>query len=149
MRTPRAERLKPVIEMATRAERSAAARMARAQAQLNQAEIKLGDLEGYRSDYQQQWLTNGRQGVGGQWLMNYQRFLSQLEQAITQQQQFVAWQQEQFELARTHWQQRYARLEGLRKLVQRYADEARLSQERSEQKQQDELAQRLARSLDE
>jgi flagellar FliJ protein len=43
------------------------------------------------------------------------------------------------------WQQRYARLEGLRKLVQRYQEEARLSADRREQKLLDELAQRIRR----
>ena len=46
--------------------------------------------------------------------------------------------------ARQQWQERYARLEGLRKLVQRYRDEARMAEDKREQKQLDELAQRLS-----
>jgi flagellar FliJ protein len=76
--------------------------------------------------------------------MNYQRFLSQLEQAISQQAQALAWHQGAVDKARLQWQERYARLEGLRKLVQRYRDEARLAEDKREQKQLDELAQRLA-----
>ena len=87
MARDRASRLAPVVDMAQRAERAAAVQLARAQGQLTQAEVKLGELERYRSDYQQQWLQSGRQGVSGEWLMNYQRFLSQLEQAISQQAQ--------------------------------------------------------------
>ncbi|MCY1552254.1 Flagellar FliJ protein [compost metagenome] len=50
---------------------------------------------------------------------------------------------------REAWQQRYARLEGLRKLVQRYLDEARMAEDKREQKLLDELAQRLpARDAD-
>jgi flagellar FliJ protein len=41
------------------------------------------------------------------------------------------------------WQQRYARMEGLRKLVKRYQDEARLAEDKREQKLLDELSQRL------
>jgi len=41
------------------------------------------------------------------------------------------------------WQQRYARVEGLRKLVQRYLEEARAAADKREQKLLDELAQRL------
>jgi flagellar FliJ protein len=41
------------------------------------------------------------------------------------------------------WQQRHARLEGLRKLVQRYLDEARKVEDKREQKLLDELAQRM------
>jgi flagellar FliJ protein len=144
----RAARLVPVVEMAERAEREAARMLGRCQGQLTQAEMKLGELERYRSDYQQQWIEEGRRGVSGQWLMNYQRFLSQLESAIGQQMQSVNWHRDNLDKARGAWQQRYARLEGLRKLVQRYLDEARAADDKREQKLLDELVQRLpARDL--
>jgi flagellar FliJ protein len=144
----RAARLAPVVEMAERAEREAARMLGRCQGQLTQAEMKLGELERYRADYQQQWIEEGKRGVSGQWLMNYQRFLSQLESAIGQQLQSVKWHRDNLDKARAAWQQRYARLEGLRKLVQRYLDEARAADDKREQKLLDELAQRLpARDL--
>ncbi|MCY1273162.1 Flagellar FliJ protein [compost metagenome] len=139
----RAARLAPVVEMAERAEREAARMLGRCQGQLTQAEMKLGELERYRGDYQQQWIEEGRRGVSGQWLMNYQRFLSQLESAIGQQLQSVKWHRDNLDKARAAWQQRYARLEGLRKLVQRYLDEARAADDKREQKLLDELVQRL------
>lgn len=129
--------------MAERAEREAALALGHGQGLLKQAEAKLGELERYRSDYQQQWINEGQRGVSGQWLMNYQRFLSQLETAIAQQRQSLAWHQSNVDKLRSVWQQRYARLEGLRKLVQRYIDEARLAEDKREQKLLDELAQRL------
>lgn len=144
MAVSRAARLAPVIEMAERAEREAAQVLGRCQQQLRQAQGKLGELERYRGDYQQQWISQGQQGVSGQWLMNYQRFLTQLETAIGQQRQAAAWQQDNVDKARAVWQQRYARLEGLRKLVQRYLQEAQQAQDRREQKMLDEFAQRLA-----
>jgi flagellar FliJ protein len=140
----RAARLAPVIDMAERAEREAARALGRTQSLLSQAEVKLGELERYLGDYQQQWLTQGRQGVSGQWLMGYQRFLSQLETAIGQQRQAVSWHLNSVNKARELWQQRYARLEALRKLVQRYQQEARQAEDKREQKMLDELAQRLS-----
>lgn len=131
--------------MAERAEREAARQLGHFQGQLNQAEGKLNDLQRYLTDYQQQWMEEGRRGVSGQWLMNYQRFLSQLESAIVQQRQSVEWHRGNLDKARDAWQQRYARLEGLRKLVQRYQDEARQAADKREQKLFDELAQRLKR----
>ncbi|MBB2495899.1 flagellar export protein FliJ [Aquipseudomonas ullengensis] len=144
MANSRAARLAPVIEMAERAEREAARQLGHFQGLLNKAEVQLGELERYRGDYQQQWITEGRQGVSGQWLMNYQRFLTQLESAIGQQMNTVNWHRDNLAKARDAWQQRYARLEGLRKLVQRYIDEARQIEDRREQKLLDELAQRLS-----
>jgi len=144
----RARRLAPVVEMAERAEREAARKLGHCQGLVSQAEVKLGELERYRGDYQQQWLNEGRQGVSGQWLMNYQRFLTQLETAIGQQHSSLQWHRENLARARELWQQRYARLEGLRKLVQRYLEEARAAQDKREQKLLDELAQRLSARSD-
>jgi flagellar FliJ protein len=144
MANSRAARMAPVVEMAERAEREAARQMAHMQGLLGKAEAQLGELERYRADYQQQWISEGSKGVSGQWLMNYQRFLSQLETAIGQQLQSIHWHRENLHKARAVWQQRYARVEGLRKLVQRYRDEARVAEDRREQKLLDELAQRLS-----
>lgn len=143
MSLKRAERLLPVVQMAEREEQDAARALARSQEQLRQGEVKLGELQRYRHDYQQQWLQQGSQGVSGQWLMNYQRFLSQLEVAIGQQQRSIDWLRDNQQRARDLWQQKHVRLEGLRKLVQRYRDEARQAEDRREQSLLDELAQRL------
>ncbi|WP_027897800.1 flagellar export protein FliJ [Zestomonas thermotolerans] len=146
MSLSRAKRLQPVVEMAEKAEREAARQLGQCQSQLAQAEAQLDELERYRADYHQQWLTEGRQGVSGQWLMSYQRFLSQLETAIGQQERSVAWHRSNVEKVRAQWQERYARLEGLRKLIQRYQDEARLAEDKREQRLLDELSQRLRQS---
>lgn len=144
----RAERLAPVVDMALKAEREAARQLGQMQGQLQQAQRKLAELERYRFDYQQQWITNGQQGVSGQWLINYQRFLSQLEGAVEQQNRSVAFHENNVGKAREIWQEKYARLEGLRKLVERYREEARLAADKYEQKQLDEFAQRLKPSSD-
>ncbi|MBB1607091.1 MULTISPECIES: flagellar export protein FliJ [unclassified Pseudomonas] len=139
----RADRLAPVVEMALKAEREAARQLGLAQNQLLQAQRKLAELERFRADYQQQWIDRGRQGVSGQWLLDYQRFLAQLETAVEQQNRSLAWHQDVVEKARVTWSEKYARLEGLRKLVERYREEARLLADKQEQKQLDEFAQRL------
>ncbi|MFP6860354.1 flagellar export protein FliJ [Pseudomonas sp.] len=144
MAQSRAARLAPVVDMAERAEREAALQLGHCQGLLRQAEVQLGDLERYRGDYQQQWITEGQRGVSGQWLMNYQRFLTQLETAIGQQRNSVDWHRANMEKVREVWQQRYARLEGLCKLVKRYQDEARLAEDKREQKLLDELSQRIS-----
>ena len=139
----RIQRLLPVIDMAQTTEREAAAKLGEHQTALQNAQQQLHNLEQYRDDYQQQWIDKGQVGVSGQWLMNYQRFLSQLEVAIEQQQKSLAWHENNLKLGRDLWQQAYARLEGLRKLVQRYRDEALKTASKQEQKMLDEMAQRL------
>ncbi|EHY76208.1 flagellar biosynthesis chaperone [Stutzerimonas stutzeri ATCC 14405 = CCUG 16156] len=130
--------------MAERAERDAARLLGQAQAQLSQAEAKLSELEQYFGDYQQQWMQQGSQGVSGQWLMNYQRFLSQLESAIGQQQRSVNWHRDNLLKLRQQWHQKHARVEGLSKLIEGYQREARVAADKREQKLLDEFAQRLS-----
>ena len=145
MANSRAARLAPVVDMAEKAEKTAVQRLGYFQGQVRLAESKLGDLERFRGEYQQQWIERGAKGVSGQWLMGYQGFLNQLETAVDQQRQSLLWHQNNFEKARDSWQQAYARVEGLRKLVQRYIDEARALEDKREQKLLDELSQRLPR----
>ena len=141
----RAARLAPVVDMAESAEKAAAQRLGHFKGQVNLANSKLGDLENFRGEYQAQWVDRGSQGVSGQWLRNYQYFLGQLETAVGQQRQSLAWHQNNLDKAREAWQQAFARVEGLRKLVQRYIDEARAIEDKREQKLLDELSQRLPR----
>ena len=145
MASSRSSRLAPVVDMAEKAEKTAVQRLGYFQGQVRLAESKLGDLERFRGEYQQQWIERGTKGVSGQWLMGYQGFLNQLETAVDQQRQSLLWHQNNFEKARDSWQQAYARVEGLRKLVQRYIDEARALEDKREQKLLDELSQRLPR----
>ncbi|NWB85390.1 flagellar export protein FliJ [Pseudomonas gingeri] len=145
MALSRAARLAPVVDMAENTERTAVQRLGYFQGQVRVAQNKLEDLERFRLEYQEQWIQRGSLGVSGQWLLGYQQFLTQLDTAVGQQRQSLAWHQNNLDKAREAWQQAYARVEGLRKLVQRYVDEARHLEDKREQKLLDELSQRLPR----
>ncbi|WP_332762022.1 flagellar export protein FliJ [Pseudomonas koreensis] len=145
MAVSRAARLAPVVDMAEKAEKTAVQRMAYFQGQVTVAESKLADLNAFRLDYSQQWIVRGSTGVSGQWLLGFQGFLAQLDTAVDQQRQSLVWHQNNLEKARNEWQQAFARVEGLRKLVQRYRDEAQRLEDKREQKLLDELSQRLPR----
>ena len=145
MAVSRAARLAPVVEMAEQAEKTAVQRLGYFQGQVKVAESKLADLDAFRLDYQEQWIVRGSDGVSGQWLLGYHGFLAQLDTAIDQQRQSLVWHQNNLNNARGTWQQAYARVEGLRKLVQRYQDEARRAEDKREQRLLDELSQRLPR----
>ncbi|BBP78554.1 flagella biosynthesis chaperone FliJ [Pseudomonas gingeri NCPPB 3146 = LMG 5327] len=145
MAQSRAARLAPVVEMAESTERTAVQRLGYFQGQVRLAQSKLADLEGFRLQYQEQWIERGRHGVSSQWLLGYQQFLSQLDTAVAQQRQSLAWHQNNLDKGRVAWQEAYTRVEGLRKLVQRYIDEARQLEDKREQKLLDELSQRLPR----
>ncbi|MEI7054005.1 flagellar export protein FliJ, partial [Pseudomonas koreensis] len=124
MAVSRAARLAPVVEMAEQAEKTAVQRLGYFQGQVKVAESKLADLDAFRLDYQEQWIVRGSDGVSGQWLLGYHGFLAQLDTAIDQQRQSLVWHQNNLIKARDAWQQAFAKVEGLRKLVQRYREEA-------------------------
>ena len=145
MAVSRAARLAPVVDMAEKAEKAAVLRLGHFQGQVRVAESKLADLEAFRLEYQEQWIVRGSSGVSGQWLLGYQGFLAQLGTAIDQQRQSLNWHQNNLNKARDTWKQAFARVEGLRKLVQRYRDEAQRLEDKREQKLLDELSQRLPR----
>lgn len=145
MALSRAARLAPVVDMAEKAEKTAVQRLGYFQGQVKVAESKLADLNAFRLDYSQQWIVRGSTGVTGQWLLGFQGFLAQLDTAVDQQRQSLQWHQNNLDKARDAWQQAFARVEGLRKLVQRYLDEAQRAEDKREQKLLDELSQRLPR----
>ncbi|MFO7706351.1 MAG: flagellar export protein FliJ [Halopseudomonas sp.] len=142
MSDSRIRRLTPVLDMALDEERKAAGVLGDCQRQLDDAQVRLRDLEGYCAEYQSGWTQRGQQGVGRDWLLNYQRFLAQMQTAIEQQQQTLSWHQRSLEKAREVWRQRYQRLEAMRKLIERYQQEARARADKQEQKLLDELSQR-------
>src|SRR4051812_9442964 len=145
MAVSRAARLAPGGEMAEKAEKTPLQPMAYFQGQGTVAEGKLPDLNAFRLDFSQQWIVRGSTGVSGQWLLGFQGFLAQLDTAVDQQRQSLVWHQNNLDKARNEWQQAFARVEGLRKLVQRYRDEAQRLEDKREQKLLDELSQRLPR----
>lgn len=145
MAVSRAARLAPVVEMAEQAEKTAVQRLGYFQGQVKVAESKLADLDAFRLDYQEQWVVRGSDGVSGQWLLGYHGFLAQLDTAIDQQRQSLVWHQNNLIKARDAWQQAFAKVEGLRKLVQRYREEAQRLEDKREQRLLDELSQRLPR----
>src|SRR5690554_7041742 len=85
MTDPRARRMAPVLDMALEEERKAARTLGECQRQLEDAGNRLRDLEHYASEYEKGWTQRGSQGVGRDWLINYQRFMSQMHVAIEQQ----------------------------------------------------------------
>lgn len=142
MSESRIRRLTPVLDIALEEERKAAGMLGDCQRQLDDAQARLRDLEFYATEYQKGWTQRGQQGVGRDWLLNYQRFMAQMQTAIEQQQQTVIWYRQSLEKAREVWRQRYQRLEAMRKLIERYQQEARLRADKQDQKLLDELSQR-------
>ena len=116
------------------------AAVANAQAQQQQAD----GLGGYRGEYCAKWSAQFQQAATMEILRSYHGFLSRLDQAITQQQSVVEHAQRMVEAHRQRLVEREIRVATVERLIQRR--EAMLAKvaDRRDQKNLDELAQRLA-----
>jgi flagellar FliJ protein len=114
--------------------------LANAEAQLQQAD----GLVGYRTEYCRKWSSQFQQAATIEILRSYQGFLSRLDQAITQQQSVLEHAHRMVEAHRQRLVEREIRVATVERLIQRR--EAMLAKvaDRRDQKNLDELAQRLA-----
>ena len=114
--------------------------VANAEAQRLQAD----GLTGYRSEYCQKWSAQFQKAATMEILRSYHGFLSRLHQAITQQASVVEHAQRMVEAQRQRLVEREIRVATVERLIQRR--EALLAKvaDRRDQKNLDELAQRLS-----
>ena len=128
-------------EQKRRDEQMAAVRnaVANAEAQQQQAD----GLTGYRSEYCQKWSAQFQQAAQMEILRSYHGFLSRLDQAINQQKSVVEHAHRMVEAQRQRLVEREIRVATVERLIQRR--EAMLAKlaDRRDQKNLDELAQRL------
>ena len=114
--------------------------VANAEAQRQQAD----GLVDYRTEYCRKWSAQFQQAATIEILRSYQGFLSRLDQAITQQQSVLEHAHRMVEAHRQRLVEREIRVATVERLIQRR--EAMLAKvaDRRDQKNLDELAQRLA-----
>jgi len=129
-------------EQKRRDEQMAAVRAAVANAETQQQQAE--GLATYRTDYCRKWSAQFQQAATIEILRSYQGFLSRLDQAITQQQSVLEHAHRMVEAHRQRLVQREIRVATVERLIQRR--EAMLAKvaDRRDQKNLDELAQRLA-----
>ena len=116
--------------------------VANAEAQQQQAD----GLGGYRAEYCAKWSAQFQRAASIEILRSYHGFLSRLDQAITQQQSVVEHAQRMVDVQRQRLVEREIRVATVERLIQRR--EAMLAKvaDRRDQKNLDEMAQRLARA---
>ena len=129
-------------EQKRRDEAKAAVRAAvqNAEAQQQQAD----GLTTYRTEYCQTWAAQFQQAARMEILVSYHGFLARLEQAITQQQAVVAHALRGVESARQRLVEREIRVATVERLIKRRQDLLAKVADRRDQKNLDELAQRLS-----
>jgi len=126
-------------------EREAAAKLQEADAKINDARARLEQLQRYKADYVENFGARVSQGISGPALLDFQAFIARLGDAIQQQNGVIA----RMEVERVQMQQRLrdaaVQNRAVGAVVERWRTEDRVTENRKEQKEIDERAQRPLR----
>ncbi|AWK41747.1 flagella biosynthesis chaperone FliJ [Photorhabdus laumondii subsp. laumondii] len=129
-------------DLAQNAVEKAATHLAQVCQNYQQMEQQLATLMGYQDEYRERLNDTLSHGMPCTTWQNYQQFMKTLEKAIEQHKlQLNQWQQ-RLDTALSQWREKQQRLNAFDTLQQRADNNRRLHQNRTEQKQMDEYAQR-------
>jgi flagellar FliJ protein len=141
----RAKRIEPVQDLAEDAERRLAVSVVAFDRRVTDAEAKLQELERYHVEYQQQFAQRAGRGIGVTDLRDYQAFLARLGEAIRQQQILVQRARVERDAERLRWQDAARKAKALDHVIGKWRAEERHTQDRRDQRDTDERAQRTRR----
>jgi flagellar FliJ protein len=142
MKPLRSQRLQRVTDIAERHTDEAANTMAERMRGLDAAKRQLLELQQFRRDYAQQPTSCHASGVSVSELLNRQRFVARIDQAIAQQQREIEECERRLAQARVAWLESHSRSAALDTVTQRYRSREQASEERAEQAAVDEHMQR-------
>jgi flagellar FliJ protein len=132
----------PVQRVLGGAERDKARDMGAAQRSLGAAESRLQELQKYHADYVHGFQRTAKAGGSALALRDFQQFLGRLEEAIRQQEQIVAQARQNVAGSTKQWQSAAQRVKAVDSVVDKWQGEERSRENRLEQKETDERAQR-------
>jgi flagellar FliJ protein len=138
----RSERLAPVQRVLGQTEQQRARDLGEARQRLLAAETKLQDLQQYRQDYERAFQERARGGQSVMALRDFQVFLARLDQAIQQQGQIAEAARGDVTGRTTRWQSAARQVKAVDSVVGRWQGEERRADDRRDQKDTDERAQR-------
>ncbi|WP_019939097.1 flagellar export protein FliJ [Bordetella sp. FB-8] len=136
--------LDTLIELAKEHADTAARALGRLNQERQHAEKQLELLRDYRNDYLTRLQKIMLSGMTASDCHNYQRFITTLDDAISQQVVSLEALNVNLEKSRLHWQHQQRKLNAFDTLAQREAQAARVVTERHEQRINDEHSTRLA-----
>lgn len=111
---------------------------------LRNAELKLGELEGFRQEYEQQRNAELVAGIEAGKLRSFEVFLARLAQAIEVQKVDCTRQRAMWDSAREAWVAAYRRSQAMDALAQRHVESELAREAKGERKREDEFSVRVA-----
>ena len=138
----RSKKLKPVVQHVDKREQNALQAVAFSQQQLRQQQLRLQQLIDYKQEYIAQQARP--QTCSSLQMQEFQRFLAQLDDTISRQQQVVAMAERELDIKRNHWKLSRSKSEAMHKVVDRIQSNEQKKADKVEQKLMDEVALRSA-----
>jgi len=137
----RSERLDPVVQHVDKKQEKALQAVAFCQGQVSTEKHKLEQLKSYRNDYLQN-KGQMQQSCSAIELQEYSRFLAQLDDTINKQMDVIRLRETELENSRRIWQATRIDSNVMHKVVENIEQQDLIQEERKEQKNMDEFAQR-------
>lgn len=138
----RSQRMQPIQRLAGERSQKAAKRLAERREARDQEHERLGQLQGFRREYEQRFAVTAEDGMDAYRLRDYNAFMARIDTAIRQQRDTVGKLDTEVEGLRQDWLKTWGDARALEKLVDRYRDQERRHDEAREQHESDEFAQR-------
>ena len=141
----RSERMQTVERVVSDIEKKRAEALAVRERHVTECEHKLQELESYQKSYAEQFQVRAGAGIGAAGLRDFQTFMVRLGEAVKQQTQLVAKAKADRDAERTVWQHAAQRAEAVGGLVERWQKDEQVQQDKQDQRDSDERAQRIFR----
>lgn len=134
----RSDRFKPIHSLAQKHENMAAQTLGKIQRELSEHHSKLTELMMYYQDYTTRFNEKAIKGMNIIQVQSYQKFISQLEIAISQQKKHIKRVSEACDSSRAEWTAERQKTQVLEKVMTRYIKQEQQIHNRQEQRLSDE-----------
>jgi len=139
MALKRSDRFKPIHNLAQQSEDVAAQTLGKIQRELSAHHLKLSELMQYYEDYKTQFNEKAIHGMSIIQVQSYQKFISQLELAITEQKKHIVRITEACDSSRADWTVERQKTQALENVMTRYQKQEQTIHNRQEQRRSDEF----------
>ncbi|MFK5913923.1 MAG: flagellar export protein FliJ [Woeseiaceae bacterium] len=138
MAVKRSDRFKPIHNLAEKNEMAAAQTLGKIQRELTVHHEKLNELMKYYQDYTERFKDEASKGMSIIQVQSYQKFISQLDQAIKQQKEQIQRVTEACNSSKAEWNVERQKTQVLEKVITRYQRQEQKVFNRQEQRLSDE-----------
>lgn len=142
----KSSRFQTVVRYTESKEDTAAKQLAESQKNLADQQSRLESLSQFKDEYADGFTRTGQQGMRASQLRDYQAFMTKLQNAVDQQKRLVEVAVENLEGKRRQWLLSRNETRKANTLLDRYLFAEQRLQDKQEQKDSDERAQRMKRS---